>query len=246
MPVFKTGGEVYQTEGSQIIWSTTRAPVLLLPGQSTTLTNFDIDFPDFSKDSAYGLDIQSTQFGTVSQCVTFASIRPQEWDSGLTGPIATLPAGVNHFEIDVELTRIITPSTYIGKSLGRALEDGQRTWLNGGSCEIERVGPIIRMFRFERSGTGIYLRRKQSVENAGNLGYWTPGNTQYTGAGGYLRGWTYTSDPAAWPAYLLDQRTGGSINKRRGEDNACSLVDTSNYFSRWRGNVIITPGHIKP
>ncbi len=246
MPVFRSGGEVYQTEGSQIIWSTTRAPVLLVPGSATVLSNFDVAFPDFSKDNAYGLDYSSSGPVTISGCASYASINPQEWDSGLSGPIATLPAGVNHFEIEVEMSRIVNPSTYLGASIPKSLPEGQRTWLNGGSCEVERIGPIIRIFRFERSGNGIYLRRKQSVKNAGNMGIWTPGNTQYTGAGGFLRGWTYGGNPNAWPAYLLDARTGGNINKRRGDANGCSLSDTSNYASTWRGSVIITPGHIKP
>ncbi len=245
MPVFRSGDEVYQTEGSEIIWSTTRAPVLLVPGQATTLSSFDIAFPDFVKDNAYGLDV-STGIVTRTGCATFSSIAPQEWDSGLGGPIATLPAGANHFEIEVELTRVFNPSTYLGVQFPKSLAEGHRTWLNGGSCEVERIGPIIRIFRFERSGNSIYLRRKQSVRDSGNQHIWTPGNTQYSGSGGYLEGWTYGSNPKAWPAFLLDAKAGGNINKRRGEVNACSLVDTTNFASVWRGTVIITPGHIKP
>ncbi len=245
MPVFKSGGEIYHTEGSDIRWSSTRPPVLLLPGYTTTLSSFDISYPDLAKDNAYGLDYVSSPIAQT-WCSSFASIIPQEWNSGLTGPIAILPSGVNHFEIEVELSRIVEPSTYIGKTIAKSLADGERTWLNGGSCEAERLGPIIRMFSFERSDDGIYLRRKQSVEDAGTKGYWAPGNSQTTGSGGILRGWTYGSNPNAWPAYLLDTRAGGSISKRRGEGNACSLVDTSDYSSLWRGTVFITPGHIKP
>lgn len=245
MTVFKSGGEIYHNEGSDIRWSTTRPPVLLIPGETATLSNFDISYPDFVKDNGYGLDYTSGGV-TRSSCASFASIVPQDWDSGLTGPVAILPADVNHFEIEVEMSRIVEPSTYIGKTIAKSLADGERTWLNGGSCEVEQMGPIYRIFRFERSGNGIYLRRKQSVEDAGNQGVWAPGNSQYTGAGGFQRGWTYGSNPNAWMSYLLDTRTGGNINKRRGDANGCSLVDTSNYSSLWRGTVIITPGHIKP
>ncbi|HEV7345789.1 MAG TPA: hypothetical protein VGN60_09195 [Devosia sp.] len=248
MPVFRSAGEVYQTEGSRIVWSTTRAPALLVPGSVTTLTNFDISFPHPAMDSAYALDVTiDPTFGTtLTNCATWASMVPGEWDSGLSGPIALLPAGVNHFEIEVELSRVVEPSSYAGKSFPKSIAEGQRTWLNGGACELERAGPLIRIFRFERSGNGIYLRRKQSIKDAGNLGIWAPGNSQYTGAGGYQEGWTYTSDPRAWPAHLIETRSGGNVNKRRGEANACSIVDNSNYASTWRGTVIITPGHIKP
>lgn len=248
MPVFRSGGEVYHTEGSDLLWSTTRAPVLLVPGAATTLTNFDISYPHPTMDSMYGLDVTvDPLFGTTfTNCATWASMIPQEWDSGLSSPIATLPAGVNHFEIEVELTRIVEPSAYNGTPVGKSIAEGERTWLNGGSCEIERAGPLIRIFRFERSGDTICLRRKQSIHDAGNLGIWAAGNSQYTGSGGYREGWTYTGDNRAHPAYLLQVKTGGNINKRRGEVNACSIVDTSNYASTWRGTVIITPGHIKP
>lgn len=248
MPVFNSGNDIYHTEGSTVVWSTTRVPVLLVPGSATTLTNFDISFPHPAMDSMYGLDVTiDPLFGTTTtNCATWASFIPGEWDSGLSGPIATLPAGVNHFEVEVELTRVVEPSQYLGRSVAKSIAEGQRTWLNGASCEVERAGPLIRIFRFERSGNGIYLRRKQSIRNDGTLPIWAPGNSQHTGSGGYLEGWTYTTYPNAIPAYHLETRTGGSVNKRRGEDNACSIVDTSNFASTWRGTVIITPGYVKP
>ncbi|HEV7345462.1 MAG TPA: hypothetical protein VGN60_07500 [Devosia sp.] len=247
MPVFGSGGTITQTEGSTVLWSTTRVPVQLVPGSATTLTNFDISYPHPAMDNAYGLDVTIDEmFGTIfTNCATYASIIPGEWES-LSAPVATLPVGVNHFEIEVELTRIVEPSTYVGKPFPKSLAEGQRTWLNGGSCELERAGPLIRIFRFERIGNSIYLRRKQSIKDAGNQGIWAPGNSQYTGVGGYQEGWTYGSDPRCWPAHLIEAKSGGNVNKRRGEANACSTVDNSNYASTWRGTVIITPGYIAP
>ena len=248
MPIYSSGGEIYHTEGSDILWSTTRRPVLLLPDEAVTLTSFDISFPHPTMDNAYALDVTiDPVFGTITtNCATYIGFIPGEWDSGLSSAIATLPAGANHFEVEVELSRIVEPTAYLGKTFPKSLAEGERTWLNGGSCEVERAGPLIRIFRFERSGNDICLRRKQSIKDIGNQGIWAPGNSQSTGGGGYQEGWTYGSDPRVWMANLIEQKSGGNVNKRRGEVNACSIVDNSNYASTWRGTVIITPGYIAP
>ena len=248
MPIYSSGGEIYQTEGSDILWSTTRRPVLLLPDQAVTLTNFDISFPHPTMDNAYALDVTiDPLFGTITtNCATYIGFIPGEWDSGLSSAVATLPAEANHFEVEVEMSRIVEPTAYLGNSFPKSLAEGERTWLNGGSCEVERAGPLIRIFRFERSGNSICLRRKQSIKDVGDQGIWAPGNSQSTGGGGYQEGWTYGSDPRVWMANLIEQKSGGSVHKRRGEANACSIVDNSNYASTWRGTVIITPGYIAP
>lgn len=248
MPVYNSAGEIYHTEGSDILWSTTRRPVILLPDEAITLTNFDISFPHPTMDNAYALDVTiDPVFGTITtNCASYIGFRPQEFDSGLSAAIATLPAGANHFEVEVEMTRIVNPTNYLGKAFPKSLAEGERTWLNGGSCQVERAGPLVRIFRFERSGNNICLRRKQSIKDAGDQGIWAPGNSQTTGSGGYQEGWTYGADPKMWMANLIQQKSGGNVNKRRGEVNACSIVDNSDYSSTWRGTVIITPGYIQP
>lgn len=247
MPVFNDGSEIYHTEGSDIVWSTTRRPALLLPDEAVTLTNFDIAFPDFDKSNAYGFDIGSDIFGgTVTSCASYASIDPQEWDSGLTD-VCDLPSSANYFEVEVVLSRIVDPSNYLGKAIPKLLKEGQPSQLDGAAALLEQVGPIARLVRFEKSGATVKMRRKQSVTDAGNQGIWTPGNaTEYPG-GGWREGWTYGGSPSAWPAYLIQTKgPSGAIDKRRNGGNACSLSDTSDYASTWRGTVIITPGYIQP
>jgi hypothetical protein len=248
MPVFNSGGDIVHSDGSDIVWSTTRRPALLLPDEAVTLINFDFAYPDFSKSNAYGFDIGTDGFGaTRTSCASYASINPQEWDSGLSF-VCNLPASANYFEVEVLLTRIVEPSTFLGEPIPKALKEGQKVLLDGGSAIIERIGPIVRLFRFEKSGAAVYLRRKQSVTDAGNQGIWTPGNAVYSGSGGKLEGFTYGGSPNAWPAYLLQAKgPGGSIHKERGAGaDSCSLTDTSDFASTWRGTVIITPGYIEP
>lgn len=245
MPVYNVGSDVFHTEAGRLIWSTQNPAALLLPEAAVSIANFDIGFPDFDKSNAYGLDVGSSPFGgTITACASFSSIDPQEWDSGL-GFVCNLPPSANYFEVEIDMFRTMVPSTYRGEVIPGLLS-GNRHMPDGGSFIVERIGPIVRIARFEKSGSAVYLRRKQSVTNAGNQGIWTPGNAIYDSAGGKLEGFTYGGSPNAWPAYMLDARTTGSVNKARGESNACSLADTSNYATNWRGTVTITPGYIKP
>lgn len=246
MPVYNDGlGNIYHTDGSRVVWSTTRRPALLLPDSAVTLTNFDISFPDFSKDNAYGFAYNIDDFGfQFSSCVSLISINPQEWDSGLSF-VCNLPANSNYFETEITLSRIVTPSTYMDVSIPDTFGSGAQHMPDGNSAIVESIGPIVRMFSFERSGNAVYLRRKQSVTNAGNTVSWNSPNNNDSGSGGYRAGWTYGGNPQAWPAYRVETKNTGGIDKRRTGGNPCSLSDPSNYSSLWRGTVTITPGYIK-
>lgn len=246
MPVFYDGTNVIHSDGSRIVWATNRRPANLLPSAAVVLTNFDIAFPDFAKSNAYGFDIGEDFFGTVkTTCASYTSIDPQSWDSGQT-LVCTVPASSNYFEVRINMSRVFTPSTYMGVSIPMEIAENVDVLLDGGSVILERIGPLVRIARFEKVGNSIYLRRKQSVYNAGNVVPWVPGNAVYTGSGGKQEGWTYGGSPNAWPSYLIQANgPGGTIHKERGT-GACSLVDPTNYASTWRGTVTITPGYIKP
>jgi len=246
--VFGSNGNITHTEGSRVVWSNTRRPALLLPNDAVTLTSFDIAFPDLAKSNAYGFTHFTDPLfgGTQSACVSWVSVDPQEWDSGLSF-VCNLPAASNYFEVEMTMSRIVTPSTWLGTGapIPGLLGSGQHM-PDGNSAIIEGIGPVIRMFSFERSGNAVYLRRKQSVTDAGPRVPWNSGNNNDTGTGGMRAGFTYGGNPNAWPAYTIEQKTTGDFQKRRGGSNACSLADPTNYASTWRGTVTITPGYIAP
>lgn len=246
--VFGSSGAITHVEGSRVVWSNTRRPALLLPDDAVVLTNFDIAYPDFSKSNAYGFTYYvDPLFGTASSaCVSWVSIDPQEWDSGL-GYVCDLPPECNYFEIEMTMSRIVTPSTYLATGLPIPILLGSGTHMpDGNAAVIEGIGPIVRMFSFERSGNAVYLRRKQSVTNAGSVVPWNTPNDNDSGSGGYRIGFTYGGNSSAWPSYTIEQKTGGAIGKRRGEGNSCSLADPTNYASTYRGTVTVTPGYIAP
>jgi len=239
-----SNGAITHTQGDHVVWANTRRPALLLPEAAVTLTNFDITFPDFTKSNAYGFTFATVSGFDYSACVSWVSIDPQEWDSGLSF-VCDLPAMANYFEIEMVISRIVAPSPVMPLSEIPALLGSGKHMPDGNSALIEGIGPIVRMFAFERVGNAVYLRRKQSVANEGQRVPWNSGNNNSTGSGGYRSGFTYGGNPSAWPAYQIDQRTGGHIDKRRGGPNACSLSDPTNYASLWRGTVTVTPGYIK-
>lgn len=246
MPVFRSGGEIYQTEGSDFVWATTRRPALLFPSAAVTLTNFDISYPDLAKSNGYGFTwYRDPIFGTdTTACASYVTINPQEWDSGLTH-VCDLPAQANYFELELSLSRIVAPSPWLGTAIPALLGTGQHM-PDGNAALIEGIGPFVRMFAFERSGNAVHLRRKQSVANDGPTIPWNSGNNNDNGSGGMRPGFTYGGSPNAWPSHVIEQRTGGNIYKRRGEVNQCSLADPTNYSSLWRGTVTVTPGYIAP
>lgn len=197
----------------------------------------------------YAFDLSSSGSGPAnrSTCMSMTSINPQEYDSGLV-KIADLPnSTINYFDVTVNLTRVRNPSTYLGNQFPKCIAEGRSLLLEGGSALVEKIGPISRMFSFERSGAAIYLRRKQSVRDSGNQGFWNPNNAIYFNNGGWRTGFTYGGSPNAWPAFQIEVKgPGGQLDKKRDGSNRCSLTDPTNYSSIWRGSITIVPGYIDP
>lgn len=246
MTVFRSGDDIFHTDESRVVWSTSRRPAVLLPEAATVLTSFDIAFPDFAKNNAYAFDLGSTTFGSVSTCLSMVTIVPQQNTYGPTA-VATLPASANYFEVSVNLVRVGNPSTWLGVEMPKSLAEGRDVLLDGNSAVVERVGPLARIFWFERSGNTVNLYRKQSVADLGARVPWTPGNALYYPNGGWREGWTHGGNAKGWPAHVIETRgPGGAIDKKRDGSNACSLSDPTNYASTWRGTVTITPGYIVP
>lgn len=243
MPIFKDeANNIFHTEGDRTVWSTQRRPALLFPNDTITVNPFTVSFPDFAKSNAMAFAIQTTGGFDASSCLSIITINPQSWDSGLS-LVANLPSQCNYFETAITLTRTKTPSTYLNLPFPDNWSSGS-THLSDGGALMEAIGPITRIFSLERVGNGLYLRRKQTVRNAGQQVGWNSGNNNSTGAGGMRNGWTYGGDPNAWLAAQRDMRNSGNIDKRRGGPNQCSLDDNTDYSSIWTGSLVITPGYI--
>lgn len=242
MPVFGSGGVITHTEGSRVVWSNTRAPAKLLTSE-IVLGGFDVAYPDLAKSNAYGFDFQSAGV-TRAVCQTWVTVVPQSWDSGLQ-LVATIPAAANYFEVSLNLSRIGEPSQRFGQPIPKIFPEGQWVTLNGRGAVIERAGPLARIFRFERIGTGIYLRRKQSVKSSGPQIPWNSGNASTFPGGGKRAGWTHGGNPDGHPFAQIDLKGPSTdLNVNRGDSNACSTADPTNYASLWRGTVVINAGYL--
>lgn len=242
--IFNEGADIFHTQGSRVVWSTTRRPVVLLPNNKVTLNSFDIAWPHPATSDAYGYSATTSGGFTAYAAASFVTIVPQEWDSGLTA-VATLPAGCNYFQVDVNLARINSLSSYLGYGEPPVLLPSEQ-WhtLDGASAVAERFSLLVRIFRFERIGNTVYLRRKQSVANVGARFPWLSGNNPTNGAGGQRNGWTYGSGGInGHPVSMRAQAFNAFSN--RGQSGMAATDDNTNYASTWRGTVIITPGYIK-
>lgn len=244
MSVFRSGGQIFHTEGARTVWSTTRRPVLLLPAQKVTIPSLDLSWPHLTTANAYGYSAISSGGFTSYSAASFITMVPQEWDTGLL-PIATIPAGCNYFQVDVNFNRIATPTGYMGTTIPMLLPAGQWQTLDGASATAERIGPFARIFRFERVGTTIYLRLKQSVRNAGEVVPWLSGNNPTNGAGGQRNGWTWGGTNGNLGHIYSQRGTTFSAFGNRGQSGMAPIDDNTNLASIWRGAVIITPGYIK-
>lgn len=243
MTIFRTGGELYHAEGSRLVWSTTSRPALLLPDDKITLTSVDIAWPDLAKANAYAYNSYNVGSFTYFAAASYITMVPQEWDSG-TSLLATIPAGCNYFQVDVNISRINTPSPYLTQPLPQLIQPGQWQTLDGASAIAERIGPLVRIFRLERSGNSIYLRRKQSVANDGQVLPWNSGNSPTFPGGGQQPGWTWGGSGGANGHPVSQRATTALANSNRGQSNQVTVSDNTNYASTWRGTIVITPGYI--
>lgn len=235
---------IYHTSGSRVVWSTTSRPVLLLPSARVTIPSIDISWPHFATANIYGYS-QATVGGFDSYAASsYISVVPQEWDSGLS-LVANLPSGANYFQVDLNFSRIVAPQQWLQTTIPTMLAQGQWQTLDGASAIAERIGPMVRMFSFERSGNSVYLRRKQSVINAGEQVAWLSGNNPVGGGGAQRSGWTWggTLGNLGHAASLRDQRFTSFSN--RGQSNMAAIDDNTNFSSTWRAAIVITPGYIK-
>lgn len=240
-------GHIYLENGGYRTWSSDGRPVNLLPIASRITQPLTVAFPDFTKRNAYALDVYiDPMFGdTTTSCGSWSTIIPQEWSSGNT-VLAPLPEGCNFVDVRVTLNRTKNPDIVTVHAPINILPT-QQTFLPGGSALCERAPIWKRAFHIVISGSNIVLWRQQSVYDGPNGINWADGNSQYTSNGGYREGFTYGGGSGAQNGHLakiIQGKSGGSVNKRRGESNGCSLNDNTDHSSTWTGSVQLWPGYI--
>lgn len=238
MPLFGDGTSITHSVGSRVVWSTSRPPLKLL--SAPIISPITVSYPDVAKGNAYGYNRRTSTI-VLEACTSWVTMIPSSWDSGLS-LVATVPGGANYFEARMSLARTSNPSNYMGEPVPKVFPEGGWVTLNGRGAVIERIGNMVRTFRFERVGNGIYLRRKQSVfNNNGNpTAPWASGNDPHT------PGFTWGGSPIGWICHTIEEKilASSSNNRRRGDSGACSLSDPTNYASSWSGVIEITPGYM--
>ncbi len=94
----------------------------------------------------------------------------------------------------------------------------------------------------------MVLRRWQSVGSHPNGIAWSGVINPDTGQP--WAGWSDGGGSGSLTAHLgailqgKDASAPGGANKHRGGDNACSLIDTTDFSSSWTGTVTIRPGYV--
>lgn len=268
------------TDGSRTVFDTTlRAPVLV-PDAAITINNYDIDFPHLWCGIYYRQGRNTSPVGDRYNCLTCAAVIDQDWGPTIGSPrnlpdilLATVPSGQFDY-LDVFATvqgRLNTPSPLYEQTIPVRPPLGQQIHLDGGCLIVEWFGPLRRMFQIILVGTGIYLRRWQSVSrvkdgtftfsrlagpgnaSTGNAQFYFEGpNAGYAIAQGTAPpGPTVFPEPAYTIGQIIDYRgpSGGSNFRpaRHGGQNSCSesLAGVS-YQSLYRINLRIVPGRVSP
>jgi hypothetical protein len=245
----------------------TRAPMLnLVPSGAITLTGYSIAFPDFWKGTVYYQGRQTVTFPfsiEYHSCSSWIGLVGQEWGPAEASPntladiaLGTVPAGTDYLEIWVNLTRTVSPANILDLALASLFPEGQWVKLDGYSCIIEEFGGVSRQFEFVLSGTTVYLRRYQSVNNDGiNV---SPPVQRATGSASSGSKFFFfpgtnaaTSSDYALFGQKIDEKnsTNSPTHRPSGYEAGSSSnvpCDISHagisYASTWTGDIIITPG----
>lgn len=247
--VRSSGGNIFLESEDDVVWSSVLQPVNLMSSAKLT-KSLSISFPHIPGGNFYATGKSSGSGFDQSSCASFQTIYPGEWGPTRSGAfnlpdilLGTLPTGANMLDVTVNLTQTKQPSPYLGIDEPTFIQEGVPIALRGSSCQLEGFGPVRRMIDIMIIGTGIYLRRYQSILNSGDPDIWLSGNTDEGDLGGFKSGWTYGGNPNAQFAALIEAKgPGGNINKYRNGSNACSVVPTANFSSIWTGTAVIIPG----
>lgn len=225
------------------------------------ISGWSHEFDDDPRNKPY-----RTIFQQGDTCQTVVMIRPEE----RTLPnivLGSLPAGANYIDVRVQLSRTVSPSTYLDDPVPALIPNAQ-VFLPGGSCIVEATPIWRRLFEIVISGSQIILRRRQSVSEIPVAFPNSEGWRRYAGiyrnnngdrqegSSNTWSGWgnnASTGHQAGHPAALIQSKPFGynpghsapsNQAKARGRGNACSMSHNHNYASTYSGQIIIRPGYI--
>lgn len=245
-------------DDGHVVWDTGLKSLQMVPAAAVSLAGVSVVFPDFVKGWAYYYSYGGDLF-PVSVCDVFATALPNEWGPGRAIDLpqtllGTVPAETDHLDVQVRLTRTVNPSAWLGTTILVKPQVGEWFSAPEGTCVVESLKWLQRMFVVVRDGTDVYLRRYQSVErlpepfpNPWNNGMfpWIVSNAEFAPNGAKNRGWLYGGGTNAHLGIALAKISSkgavGGDNKNLSGDNACSLADPTNFSSTYSVDFLITP-----
>lgn len=261
-------------KSDDISFDSDRPSIQLLPESSKLSISRIVTFPNLLSAPAY---LQRTYSGGgTSYCESWSALLPQEWGPDevdasppLSGSdmvalitrnlpeeyIGEVPAGTDYIDVRAYMTRIVAPPVFMQDAPPRVMfQEGAWIGLPGGSCPCEYFQPLARHFDIQLRGTSLYLRRFQSVENAGRtrIAWGTSPGSQYGWFNTIATPWApYSGAPANYgtPAHLIQSRTGGATENLRApwapNSNSSCSVATVDYSSVYSCQFEIHPGRYK-
>lgn len=261
MSFFIEDGNIIVQEAGRTALNTAAPMMNLIPSETITLNNYDIEFPNLWYGLGYIQARQTEIFGDVHSCSSFSALVEQEWGPSQSSPnnlpeiiLGTVPVGTDYLDVRINLSRIVSPSNILNMPFYPAFTENSWVKLEGGSCIAEKQSGISRLFEIVLSGTNVILRRYQSVRagggftrnnpsaSSGNQSFFYSGTNAPNDASRTSIFGTFLDNKASLnaPTHRPSGKEAGSSN-----NSPCNMSTSSvNYRSVYRGTIVITPGRI--
>jgi len=251
-------------EDSVVVFDSDLAPLQLAPSGEEIIVSTTVTFPDLMKGDSYAYARGTIGADLYRSCMSFLTLGPQEWGPSVSNPdsgrtlaesvLGTVPSGVDSLYVLAKVTRTTNPSQINGNTIPVLPSSGDWTVCAGGSLPLEFLWPLSRQIdvrlRTDASGDPVYngdgsrdivLERRQSVITT-LYTYWRGGNDPTNS------GWTYGGTAGAYGHIVAQLDTKGpsftpgtGADMQRGQSNACSLTDTTDYSSVYSLDLRIIP-----
>lgn len=251
-------GEMVIEKDGRTVLDTSLDLMNLVPDAAISLTGHAISFPSTWKGVIYhqtrvssGPPLNIDSYG----CASFNGLVQQFWGPAEGSPytladetLGTVPDGTDYLDVMVKLTNTLVPAGWLDLGMRSDIPAGQWVKLEGGSCQIEQIPGLRRLFEIVLDGTTVKLRRYQTVTANGQVG-----RSYIHGLGNVIGYFAGTNAPAgsvllaSYGALLQIKGPDGGVNHRPPgapiSQDPCTTTPTSD-ASTWTGDIIIIPGRI--